>query len=118
LRQSLRDPASFETKTPFTESGRYLVNEIWRKTNSPEAYLIERELFVVQFQGLIVIHTADEVRIPSSGWCLSFPIASAPAANPEATATPDPVEEKVNPLRDKAKSTADMVEAEDEGVKL
>jgi hypothetical protein len=55
-----------------------------------------------------------------SAACLSFPIASARAANPEATATPtpDPVEEKVNALRDKAKSTADMVEAEDEGVKL
>jgi uncharacterized protein YecT (DUF1311 family) len=50
--------------------------------------------------------------------CLSFPIANARAANPEATETPDPVEEKVNALRDKAKSTADMVEAEDEGVKL
>jgi len=50
--------------------------------------------------------------------CLSFPIANDRAANPEATETPDPVEEKVNALRDKAKSTADMVEAEDEGVKL
>jgi uncharacterized protein YecT (DUF1311 family) len=53
-----------------------------------------------------------------SAACLSFPIASARAANPEATPTPDPVEEKVNALRDKAKSTADMAEAEDEGVKL
>src|SRR5260370_32438985 len=41
-----------------------------------------------------------------SAACLSFPIASARAANPEATATPtpDPVEEKVNALRDKAKA--------------
>ena len=48
----------------------------------------------------------------------SSPIAGARAANPEATATPDPVEEKVDALRDKSKSTADMVEAEDEGMKL
>ena len=53
-----------------------------------------------------------------SAACLSFPIASTRTTNPEATATPDPVEEKVNALRDKAESTAAMVEAEDEGVKL
>ncbi len=61
------NPVSFETETPFTQSGGYLVNEIWRKTNSPEAYLIERELFAVQFQGLIVIHTADEIENLQAG---------------------------------------------------
>jgi uncharacterized protein YecT (DUF1311 family) len=52
-----------------------------------------------------------------SAACLSFPIVSVRAADPEAT-PPDPVEERVNALRDKAKSTAEMVEAEDEGMKL
>jgi len=55
------NPVSFETETPFTQSGCNLINEIGRKVKSPEAYLIERELFVVQFQGLIVIHTAEEI---------------------------------------------------------
>ncbi len=55
------NPVSFENVTPFTQSGRYLINEKGSKMNSPEAYLIERELFVVQFHGLIVIHAADEI---------------------------------------------------------
>ncbi len=40
------------------------------------------------------------------------------ADNPDASATPDPIEQKVNRLRDRAASTADMVQAEEEGTKL
>jgi len=55
------NPGGFETETPFKQAGRSLINEIGRKEKSPEAYLIERELFVVQFHGVIVIHAADEI---------------------------------------------------------
>jgi len=55
------NPGSFETETPFKQAGRSLINEIGRKEKSPEAYLLERELFVVQFHGVIVIHAADEI---------------------------------------------------------
>jgi hypothetical protein len=54
-------PVSFEAETPFTQSAGFLMKEIRHKIKSPEAYLIERELFVVQFQGVIVIHTGDEI---------------------------------------------------------
>ena len=57
----LANPGSFETQPPFQQGGRSLINEIGRKEKPPEAYLIERELFVLQFHGLIVIHAADEI---------------------------------------------------------
>jgi hypothetical protein len=37
-----------------------LLSETSRKAKVPEASLIEREIFVVQFHGLIVIHTTDD----------------------------------------------------------
>jgi len=43
---------------------------------------------------------------------------NARGANPEVGSTPDPVEEKVKALRDKASSTPEMVEAETDGMKL
>ena len=53
---------SFETEARFIQLGRNVINENGRKMKSLEAYLIERELFVVQFQGLIVIHISDEIK--------------------------------------------------------
>ena len=55
------NPASLETGTPFKQADHSLIHETGRKLKSPVAYLIERELFVVQFHGLIVIHIADEI---------------------------------------------------------
>jgi protein MpaA len=52
---------SYETEARFTQLGRNVINENGRKMKSLEAYLIERELFVFQFQGLIVIHISDEI---------------------------------------------------------
>jgi hypothetical protein len=52
------NPASLEIELPFKQAHR---NETGRRWKSPAAYLIEREHFVVQFQGLIVIHTTDQI---------------------------------------------------------
>lgn len=55
------NPVGIETETPLKQADRNSTNKTGRKLKSPLAYLIERELFVVQFQGLIVIHTTDEI---------------------------------------------------------
>jgi hypothetical protein len=52
------NPASLKIESPFQQVER---NETSRRLKSPAAYLIEREHFVVQFQGLIVIHTTDQI---------------------------------------------------------
>jgi protein MpaA len=52
---------TFETEARFTQLGRTSSMKKGRKMKSLEAYLIERELYVVQFQGLIVIHISDEI---------------------------------------------------------
>jgi hypothetical protein len=52
------NPASLEIELPFKQAHR---NETGRRWKSPAAYLIEREHFVVKFQGLIVIHTTDQI---------------------------------------------------------
>jgi hypothetical protein len=55
------NPLSYTTGVPRKQTDRsVVVNEAGRKVMSPEAYLIEREIFVVQFHGLVVIHTTDE----------------------------------------------------------
>jgi uncharacterized protein YecT (DUF1311 family) len=43
---------------------------------------------------------------------------AAQSANPDASPTPDPVESKIHQLREKAKSTAEMVEAEARGIEM
>ena len=56
------NPGRIGTGAPSEPAGpRNRFNEIGRKVKSPEASLIERELFVLQFQGLIVIQTADGI---------------------------------------------------------
>lgn len=52
---------STETEVPLKQVDRNSTDKTGRRLKSPAAYLIERELFVVQFQGLIVIDTADEI---------------------------------------------------------
>jgi hypothetical protein len=52
-------PHSYTTQTPRKRTDRSVANETGRKVKFPEA-LIEREMFVVQFHGLLVIHTTDQ----------------------------------------------------------
>ena len=54
------NPSSDTTGTPRKQTDGNALNEAGRKAKSPEAYLIEREIFVVQFHGLVVIHAIDE----------------------------------------------------------
>ncbi|MBV9673494.1 MAG: hypothetical protein JO076_11815 [Verrucomicrobia bacterium] len=56
------NPVSDETKTLCKPRDHNSINATARKLKCPEASLIERELFVVQFQGLIVIQTTDEIK--------------------------------------------------------
>jgi hypothetical protein len=53
------NPLSYTTGAPRKQTDRSVTNETGRKVKFPEA-LIEREIFVVQFHGLVVIHTTDE----------------------------------------------------------
>jgi murein peptide amidase A len=57
----IANPIGFETPRPCKRQGRSHNPEAGLKVKSPEVHLIEREQFVVQFQGLIIIHTADEI---------------------------------------------------------
>jgi hypothetical protein len=52
------DPGSFAT--PPKRTDHRLLDETRRNLKPVEASIIERELFVVQFQGLIVVQTAEE----------------------------------------------------------
>jgi hypothetical protein len=52
-------PQSYTTGTPRKRTDRSVANETGRKVKFPEA-LIEREMFVVQFHGLVVIQTSDQ----------------------------------------------------------
>jgi hypothetical protein len=52
---------SYTAGAPRKQTDRSAVNEDGgRKAKFPETYLIEREIFVAQFHGLVVIHTTDE----------------------------------------------------------
>jgi hypothetical protein len=53
-------PLSYTTEARRKQTDRTVVNENGRKVKFPEAELIEREIFVVQFHGLVIIHTTDE----------------------------------------------------------
>jgi murein peptide amidase A len=57
----IANPIGFETSKPSKRQGRSHNPEVGPKVKSAEVHLIEREQFVVQFQGLIIIHTADEI---------------------------------------------------------
>jgi murein peptide amidase A len=57
----IANPIGFETPRPSKRQSRSHNPEAGPKVKSPEVHLIEREQFVVQFQGLIIIHTADEI---------------------------------------------------------
>jgi hypothetical protein len=52
------NPLSSTTGARGKRTDRSVVHEGWAQ--GKEAYLIEREIFVVQFHGIVVIHAADE----------------------------------------------------------
>jgi hypothetical protein len=54
------NPLSYTTGAARKQTDRSVVLEAGRKAKFPDTYLIEREIFVVQFHGLVVIHTTDE----------------------------------------------------------
>jgi hypothetical protein len=54
------NPLGYTAGAPRKQPDASVVGEAGRKAKFPEAYLIERENFVVQFHGLVVIHTTDE----------------------------------------------------------
>jgi hypothetical protein len=53
------NPLSYTAGTSRKQTDRSVADETGRKVKFPEA-LIKREVFVVQFHGLVVIHTTDE----------------------------------------------------------
>jgi murein peptide amidase A len=54
------NPLSYTNGAPRKQTDRTVANETGRKEKFPVADLIERETFVVQFHGLVIIHTTDE----------------------------------------------------------
>ncbi len=57
----IANPIGFETPRPSRRQGPSHNPEFGPKVKSPEVLLIEREQFVVQLQGLIIIRTVDEI---------------------------------------------------------
>jgi protein MpaA len=57
------NPLSYTTGAPRKQTDRTVANETGRKLRFPEAELIEREIFVVQFHGVVIIHTTDEPEV-------------------------------------------------------
>ncbi|MBS0656857.1 MAG: succinylglutamate desuccinylase/aspartoacylase family protein [Verrucomicrobia bacterium] len=55
----LCNPSGFEDGTRHSRAGADLNREFWRGSLQPEIYLLERELGVHQFHGLIALHADD-----------------------------------------------------------
>lgn len=55
----LSNPSGFEDGTRHSRSGADLNREFWRGSLEPEIYLLERELGVHQFHGLVALHADD-----------------------------------------------------------
>lgn len=55
----LCNPSGFEDVTRHSRAGVDLNREFWRGSLQPEIYLLERELGVHQFHGLIALHADD-----------------------------------------------------------
>ena len=56
----ISNPAAVATGKRNNSSGRDLVRQLWKRSNQPEAYYIERELGVIGFQGVISLRGASE----------------------------------------------------------
>ncbi|OAI41925.1 hypothetical protein AYO41_01235 [Verrucomicrobia bacterium SCGC AG-212-E04] len=53
------NPSGFEDHTRRSRAGRDLNREFWRGSKQPEVYFLERELGVMEFDGLISLHSDD-----------------------------------------------------------
>ena len=55
------NPTGWEDGTRHSRAGRDLNREFWRGSREPEIYLLERELGVRQFHGIVALHSDDNV---------------------------------------------------------
>jgi len=53
------NPTGFEDGTRFSRSGYDLNREFWKNSSQPEVQLLEKELHVRQFNGIIQLHADD-----------------------------------------------------------
>jgi hypothetical protein len=53
------NPTGFQDATRFSRSGKDLNREFWRNSAEPEVRLLESELALRSFQGIISLHTDD-----------------------------------------------------------
>jgi hypothetical protein len=53
----IANPGGFEAGTPYTASGADLLLQLWSDSDDAEAYLVEREIAVIQFHGVIGLHS-------------------------------------------------------------
>ncbi len=53
------NPSGFQDGTRHNRAGRDLNREFWRGSDQPEVHLLERELGVRQFHGLVALHSDD-----------------------------------------------------------
>ncbi|MEY4200172.1 MAG: hypothetical protein RLZZ265_1912 [Verrucomicrobiota bacterium] len=53
------NPSGFEDNTRHARSGRDLNREFWRHSTQPEVRLLESELYLHAFHGIITLHTDD-----------------------------------------------------------
>lgn len=53
------NPTGLEDNTRHSRAGLDLNREFWRSSKQPEVYYLERELGVLQFAGLIALHSDD-----------------------------------------------------------
>lgn len=53
------NPSGYEDRTRHSRAGRDLNREFWSGSKQPEVYFLERELGVMQFAGLVALHSDD-----------------------------------------------------------
>ena len=53
------NPSGYEDRTRHSRAGLDLNREFWRHSQQPEVYVLERELGVRQFAGLVALHSDD-----------------------------------------------------------
>jgi murein peptide amidase A len=53
------NPTGFEDETRHNRAGRDLAQEFWRKSDQPEVQILEKELRVEPFDGIVTLHTDE-----------------------------------------------------------
>ena len=61
------NPTGFEDGTTNTRRGHDLLSEVWASSKQPEAYYLERELGVLQFHGVIRLHSRENTNVIHAG---------------------------------------------------